>query len=141
MDALLIKGNYHNDNRGSLKYNNDFDASQIKRVYTIENVDLQVQRGWQGHKIEQRWFLAVSGKFKISLIKVDNWEKPSFELKPSVFELSSNILDVIHVPSGYMSCIQAIEDNSKLLIMADYRLGEIQDEYRFDLEQFECTKN
>jgi dTDP-4-dehydrorhamnose 3,5-epimerase-like enzyme len=140
MNPILIKGNFHQDNRGTLQYNNNFDASQIKRVYIIENADLEVQRGWQGHQIEQRWFSAVLGKFKISLIKIDNWENPSFELKPSTFELSSNVLDVLYVPAGYISCIQAIEDNAKLLVMANYKLGEIKDEYRFDLQQFECTK-
>ncbi|WP_310556231.1 WxcM-like domain-containing protein [Flavobacterium sp.] len=136
----LIKGNIHKDVRGNLKYNNDFDLSEIKRVYIIENADNQLKRGWQGHKIEQRWFSVISGKFEIMLLEIDNWENPSENLKPLLFELTSETLDALHIPSGYVTCIQSQELGSKLLVMADYNVGEINDEYKFALEQFECSK-
>ncbi|PIX07465.1 MAG: sugar epimerase, partial [Flavobacteriales bacterium CG_4_8_14_3_um_filter_35_10] len=41
-----------------------------------------------------------------------------------------------HVPQGYVSSIQAMEESSKLLVMADHLLGEIKDEYRFDVDYF-----
>ena len=66
--TLILGGNYEDD-RGILKYNNEFDISLVKRMYIIENVDTVFIRCWQGHKIEQRWFTAVVGKFKIDLIK------------------------------------------------------------------------
>lgn len=141
MQPRLLKGNCHIDTRGSLKYNNDFNASEVKRIYCIENTDLEFKRGWQGHKIEQRWFSVVSGKFEINVIKIDNWENPDVNSNPFIFELSSDTLDFLHIPSGYVTCIQAKEENSKLVVMADYVLREVDDEYRFSLEKFECTKN
>jgi dTDP-4-dehydrorhamnose 3,5-epimerase-like enzyme len=141
MKPTLIQGNCHQDERGSLKYNNDFNALEIKRIYTIENANIQFKRGWQGHKVEQRWFSAVSGKFTIQLIQVDDWERPDSKLEPFVFKLSSETLDILHVPAGYISCIQSESENAKLLVMADFSLGEIKDEYKYALEQFECTKN
>ncbi len=139
MEPKIIKGKKHQDLRGVLKYNNDFNAAQIKRIYCIENVTTQFKRGWQGHKIEQRWFNAIFGKFKILIIKIDDWDNPNFNSKPIVFELSSDTLDFLHIPSGYITCIQAREENSKLLVMSDYILGEVDDDYKFLLEQFECT--
>ncbi|WP_268847696.1 WxcM-like domain-containing protein [Flavobacterium aestivum] len=136
MIPKLIIGNCHSDQRGNLLYNNDFDASLIKRIYVIENKDVQFVRGWQGHQIEQRWFSAVSGSFKIQLIKIDNWEKPSVDLENFTYIVDSEKLNVIHVPSGYISSIQSLELNSKLLVMADYLLGETKDEYRYDIEYF-----
>jgi hypothetical protein len=141
MIPKLISGNCHEDQRGSLKYNNHFDASEVKRIYLIENANVQLKRGWQGHKIEQRWFSAMSGKFNIQLIQVNDWENPDAKLEPFVFELLSEELHFLHIPSGYISCIQAQSEDAKLLVMADYHLGEINDDYRFSLEQFECTKN
>ncbi|WP_035650379.1 WxcM-like domain-containing protein [Flavobacterium sp. ASV13] len=132
----LINGNSHSDQRGILLYNNDFDASLIKRIYIIENHNLEFKRGWQGHKIEQRWFSAVSGKFKIQLIKIDNWEKPSVDLEVFTYLIDSEKLNVVHVPKGYVSSIQCLELNSKLLVMADYLMGETKDEYRYDIEYF-----
>ncbi|WP_426483850.1 WxcM-like domain-containing protein [Flavobacterium sp. 2] len=132
----LINGNSHSDQRGILFYNNDFDASLIKRIYIIENHNLEFKRGWQGHKVEQRWFSAVSGKFKIQLIKIDNWEKPSVDLEVFTYLIDSEKLNVVHVPKGYVSSIQSLELNSKLLVMADYLMGETKDEYRYDIEYF-----
>ena len=57
----ISKGNRHSDTRGTLIYNNEFVATEEKRVDFIENADLNFVRGWQGHKIEQRWFSAVQG--------------------------------------------------------------------------------
>jgi len=68
MIPKIITGNSHTDTRGTLYYNNDFDASEIKRVYVIENATTDIIRAWQGHKIEQRWFSAIKGSFKIGLM-------------------------------------------------------------------------
>lgn len=40
------------------------------------------------------------------------------------------------VPKGYVSSIQAPEKGAKLMVMADYLFGAIQDEYRFDIDYF-----
>lgn len=132
----IIEGNSHTDERGTLHFNNDFNALGIKRIYTIQNKVTEFVRGWQGHGIEQRWFSAVQGTFIIKLICIDNWENPSNDLESLVFELNSKKMDVLHVPNGYVSSIQSLEEGSKLLVMSDYLLGEVQDEYRFDINYF-----
>lgn len=136
MGPKLIKGDCHSDQRGSLFYNNDFDASMIKRIYVIENHNPEYIRGWQGHKVEQRWFSAITGSFKIHLIEIDNWENPSKNLMPFTFIINMEKLDVLHVPQGYVSSIQTLEEGSKLLVMADYLVEEIEDEYRYEIDYF-----
>jgi dTDP-4-dehydrorhamnose 3,5-epimerase-like enzyme len=132
----LIAGGAHEDDRGILHYNNEFVASDVKRIYTITNKDQDLIRAWQGHKIERRWFSAIGGAFRIKLIQIDNWESPSKDLPQLQFSLSSDSLDVLLVPSGYVTSIQASEENSKLLLMSDYAYGEVKDEYRFDKTYF-----
>jgi dTDP-4-dehydrorhamnose 3,5-epimerase-like enzyme len=122
MLANIIFGGNHIDTRSELKFNNSFDVSQVKRIYSILLNQKRI-RGWQGHKIEQRWFTAVSGRFNIQLILVDNWNEPSISLPKIDFEQSSNSLDVLHVPSGYLTSIEAVEDNSILLVMSDHGLN------------------
>ena len=136
MTPKLISGESYKDDRGILNFNNSFNLSLIKRIYTIENKNTSFIRRWQGHKIEQRWFTATSGKFEIQLILVDNWNGPSADLKRITFELVDETLDVLHIPPGYISSIQSLEDNSKLLIMSDYELNEIKDEYKFLVDYF-----
>ena len=136
MEAKLIKGNIHKDFRGAIYYNNDFNAQEVKRIYLIENRDTEFVRAWQGHKIEQRWFSAIQGSFEIKLIEVDNWDAPSKNSTIFSFILSSSELNVLHVPKGYISSIQAKDQNAKLLVMADYLIGEVKDEYRFEADYF-----
>jgi len=140
MIPTIIKGDCYTDARGTLFYNNDFDAYEVKRIYFIENANTRVVRAWQGHQIEQRWFSAVSGSFKITLIEVDNWENPSKNLEKLTFVINAEKLEVLHVPQGYVSSIQALEQGAKLLVMANYLLGEIKDEFRYDADYFQEKK-
>ena len=131
-----IEGGTHVDARGKLCFNNNFIATEVKRLYTITNTDLSYKRGWTGHKIERRWFIAVSGLFEVKLIRIDNWDMPNPNLEQLIFEMSSDKLGVLEVPSGYVTSIQALKNDSKLLVMADYMLGEIDDDYRFESTYF-----
>ncbi len=132
----IIAGNCYTDGRGKLLYNNSFNAIGVKRIYIIENKNTAFIRAWQGHRIEQRWFSAIAGNFEVKLIAVDNWDSPSKTLQPLSFALSFEKMDVLHIPGGYISSIQAKTTDAKLLVMANYMLGEIKDEYRFDAGYF-----
>ena len=133
----IIKGNCYTDNRGTLYYNNLFNAIAIKRMYIIQNSSIKVFRGWQGHQIEQRWFSAIEGSFSIKLIEIDDWDSPAKSLIYQEIILEAKTLDVLHIPKGYVTSIQSIENESKLLVMADYFINEIEDEYRYDLNYFD----
>jgi len=136
MKPQIIRGNSHSDFRGILVFNNDYNAAEVKRIYFIENKSLDFVRGWQGHQIEQRWFSVVQGSFKICTRAIDNWENPSKELSFETFTLSTATFDLLHVPEGYITSIQSLEENSRLMAMSDYSLGALSDEYRFDINYF-----
>jgi dTDP-4-dehydrorhamnose 3,5-epimerase-like enzyme len=139
MISAITKGGSHTDSRGTILYNNDFDVSAIKRMYVIENQSTDFIRAWQGHRIEQRWFSAITGSFKIQLISIDDWDNPSKDLECHTFILSVGKLDVLHIPQGYVNSIQSLEEGSKLLVMADYLLGEVNDEYRYEAGYFKVS--
>jgi len=83
--------------------------------------------------IEKRWFFCVKGSFRVELIKIDNWENPSDNLDIETFDLIDNEPKVLYVPSGYLNGFKALEENSKMMIMSDYQLGELDDdEFRFE---------
>tara|TARA_R110002049_G_scaffold125367_1_gene280969 strand:- start:8818 stop:9234 length:417 start_codon:yes stop_codon:yes gene_type:complete len=136
MEPKLIRGGSHSDNRGNIVYNNDFDLSGIKRIYTIQNKNTNFIRAWQGHAIERRWFSVVRGSFEIKLIQIVNWVNPDKESKVFSKVLNDKSFDILCVPKGYVNSIQALEEDSKLLAMSDYLLGEIEDEYRFNPNYF-----
>lgn len=130
----IVQGNSHSDERGTIVFNNDYNAEEIKRIYFIENKDTTFIRGWQGHQIEQRWFSSVLGSFKIVTIAITDWDNPSKTVVKKEFILNASSFDVLHVPNGYVTSIQALEEKSRLMALSDYGLGEIQDEYRFPID-------
>ena len=129
----IIEGDFFEDNRGRLDFVNDFDLSPVKRFYFTTNSEINKFRGWQGHKIEKRWFFCVKGSFRVELIKMDDWENPSNDLRIETFTLIENEPKVLYVPSGYLNGFLSLEENSKMMIMSDYKLGVlVGDEFRFE---------
>lgn len=136
LEPKIIAGNLFKDHRGAVLFNNNFDASRVKRIYIIENKDLITVRAWQGHRIEQKWMAPVSGKFKISIVKINLSGIPDKDSEILEFIVSAESLDVLHIPAGFANSIQAMEPHSKLLVMADYYAGEVSDELRFENNYF-----
>lgn len=127
----LIKGVIRSDERGSLFFNNAFNASDIKRIYAIESINCEFVRGWQGHKIEQRWFSIIMGTYKILVAKIEDLENLADEAVEAEKFILSSPLDILNVPGGYATAIRMLQPQSRLLVLADYALNEIKDEYRF----------
>lgn len=137
MKPKLIQGGKFKDNRGQIDFVNDFDLSVAKRIYFTTNSDIKTIRAWQGHKIESRWFMCVKGSFKIKLVDIDNLENPSKECEIFEYKLSEENSQVLYIPKGFLNGFQALEKNSKLMIISNYGLGvNPDDDYRFDLKQF-----
>lgn len=131
----IIKGNIHTDERGVLKYMNDFDMSAVKRFYTIQSANTEIIRAWQGHKIESKWFYVLKGSFKIGLVKIDDWDNPSLTLKPEFFTLQASQHEVLYIPKGYANGFFALEQDAVLLIYSDHSLDDCKDDnIRFDTD-------
>ncbi|WP_454879173.1 hypothetical protein [Sphingobacterium detergens] len=132
-----IQGGVAKDHRGEIRFVNDFDMSLVKRFYVIKNNDIELVRGWRGHKIEQRWFYVLSGAFSLHLIHIDNWEKPSIDLGIEHMFINSSEMTLLNVPAGYATAFRALEANSELLVYADYELAHAKfDDYTWPLEYF-----
>jgi dTDP-4-dehydrorhamnose 3,5-epimerase len=131
----FISGGVHTDERGTLSFVNDFDMEAVRRMYIIEHADTAVIRAWQGHRIEQKWFLALQGSFKIAVVRPDDWLQPSKGLAPEVFMLSADKRGVLHVPGGYATGFSAIEARSKMVVFSDATVEASQkDDYRFEAD-------
>lgn len=133
-----IQGGIARDHRGQIRFVNDFDMSCIKRFYIIKNADLDILRGWRAHKIEQRWFYVLSGKFLINVIQIDDWSKPSQNLPVEKFTLDSSENKILHLSSGYATAFQSLEPSSELLVFSDYGIeNAAKDDYLYSLDYFD----
>lgn len=123
----LIKGNFFSDDRGQIKFVNDFDMTQVVRMYSIEP-KLGVIRAWQGHKMETKWFYVVKGSFLVKVVAMDSLEKTEYSLCSSVSE-------VLEIVPGHYNGFEALEDGSVLMVFSDFGLAESkEDDYRESLE-------
>jgi dTDP-4-dehydrorhamnose 3,5-epimerase-like enzyme len=135
--ATIISGGEHSDSRGTLSYWNDFDMSPIKRFYIISHPSTDIIRGWRGHKIEQRWFCVADGEFLIRLVEIDNWATPSPELPIDEFIITNTRSEVLHIPAGFASSIQALKENSRLIVFANFDVKHAsKDDYLYPLDYF-----
>ena len=70
-------------------------------------------------------------------MKIDNWEKPSRDLKPEVFQLTATDSRVLFVPEGFANGFKANEPDSLLLVYSNKVLSEaVKDSWRYDSEMW-----
>lgn len=132
-----IQGGIASDHRGAIRFVNEFDMTQVKRFYIIQNKDTELVRGWRAHRIEQRWFYVLSGSFVLDLVRVDDWENTSPTLPIERRVIKAEDKQVIYVPMGYGTAFQAMEEGSELLVFADYEIEHApNDNYTWPIDFF-----
>lgn len=136
-ELKFIQGGCSKDERGQIRFVNDFDMSLVKRFYIIKNADTELVRGWRGHRIEQRWFYVIAGVFNVKIVRINNWEDADNMLPIQNIELNNKDMKVLNVPAGYATAFIASEPNSELLVYADYPLSHATlDDYTWPVEYF-----
>lgn len=124
----IIKGDLHQDERGIVRFVNDFDMTKVKRMYCIEP-KLGVIRAWQGHKKETKWFYAAKGSFMVKTVNMVNFDKKEYPLNDG----ESNILEI---QGGHYNGFEALEEGSMLMVFSDFGLEDsIKDDSRESLDK------
>jgi dTDP-4-dehydrorhamnose 3,5-epimerase len=120
----IISGGTFTDNRGAMRFVNDFRFGDVKRFYFIKHPDPSVIRAWQGHQFEKKYFYPITGSFVVAWVKIDDFEDPSMDLHPEFHILSAQNSEIISVPKGYANGLKALEPNSEIMIFSDTNLEE-----------------
>lgn len=129
----LIEGGIYKDERGKIIFANDFDMTDIQRLYHIHQSDISVIRAWQGHRKESKWFHCIKGSFLVYTIAIDDWNAPSKDLEVEISFLNESKSEVLHIPGGYVNGFKALEKDSILMVFSDFTLDESKaDDVRFD---------
>jgi dTDP-4-dehydrorhamnose 3,5-epimerase-like enzyme len=123
----LIVGNIHQDERGEVRFVNDFNMSDVVRMYCIEP-KVGIVRAWQGHKLERKWFYVAKGSFLVKTLAMESLNKVEYLLTSS----ESNVLEIL---GGYYNGFEALEEGSVLMVFSDFNLEESKkDDFRETLE-------
>lgn len=125
---MVVEGNIHKDERGMVRFVNDFDMTKVVRMYCIEP-KLGVIRAWQGHKIETKWFYVAKGSFIVKTINMNTLEKKDYHLK----DTESKVLEI---KGGHYNGFEALEEGSVLMVFSDFGLEQSKgDDFRESLEK------
>ena len=133
----FIQGGVSIDHRGQISHVNDLDMGEISRFYVIHQKDPEVIRAWHGHQQEKKWFYVIKGSFTAAFVEIDDWQNPSTDLKPEMFQLSAADSRVLYVPEGYANGFKASEPDSILLVFSNKLLIEaVKDSWRYDKQMW-----
>ncbi len=133
----IIGGGIFIDSRGQISHVNDWDMSEIERFYIIHHSDISVVRAWHAHQFEKKWFYAVKGSFTTAFVKIDDWENPSLDLVPEIYQLTADDSRILYVPEGYANGIKANEPDSILLVYSNKKLSvALNDSWRYDKDMW-----
>jgi len=128
----LIEGGLAIDDRGQVTFVNDFDFSNIKRFYMVENFSQNIIRAFHGHLKEEKYVLVVSGSAIVAAVEMDNIKKPKKSNEVHRFILSSRKPSILYIPSGYANGFKALENDTKIIFFSSATLEESKnDDYRF----------
>ena len=128
----IFKGGVSLDDRGYVKFNNDFDFNGIKRFYMVENHNEGFIRAWHGHIKESKYVCVISGAALIGAVSLS--EKSS---KPHKFTLDSSSLDILYIPKGYANGFMNLKNNTKVIFFSDSTIKETaDDDIRFDYDKW-----
>lgn len=128
----MIRGGLHKDHRGFVQFVNDFRPKAADRFYVLHPAVVGEIRGWVGHRIETKWFFAVSGAVDIAVAAPVNWTEPERSAGVSRYSLLADQPAVLAVPPGHFTAIIARAPNAALAVFStggiesanddDYRL-------------------
>jgi len=130
MEAKIINGGLSVDDRGSVTFVNDFDFTDIKRFYMVENHRAGFIRAWHGHEKEAKYVFVVSGSALIGAVKMN-------EDSPKKFILSSKSPKILYIPPGYANGFKTLEEGTKVIFYSTSTLKEsINDDVRYSYDKW-----
>lgn len=134
-NLTVINGDLFVDDRGVLRFVNDFDFSSVKRFYQVENVGLDVIRAFHGHQKEGKYVYVARGSVIFCAVKLDNLENPSKFVPVERFILSDKKPQIIYVPPMHANGFRALEKDTQVIFFSTSTLEESRgDDYRFPVD-------
>lgn len=121
----LIKGNNFVDDRGMLTFFNDFDFSEVKRMYLVRNHKAGFIRAWHGHKKEAKYVTVLQGSAIIASMPIDFQNEPGRFKKVTLSEYAPKIF---YIPPGYYNGFKTLTENTILQFFSTTTIEEAKDD-------------
>lgn len=126
----IISGGIAVDDRGSVRFINDFNFKNVKRFYHVTNHRRGFIRAWHGHKKEGKYVYVSSGTALIGVVDMKTEEI-------SKFIVSSKSPKILWIPPGNYNGFKSLEENTSILFFSTTILEEsLGDDIRKDYDEW-----
>lgn len=136
-----ITGAVATDDRGSVRFVNEFDFANVKRFYQVQNHKQGFIRAWHAHEREAKYVYAAAGSALIGavplshMLEIKNGAQPDFESKIFKTIISANKPQIVYIPPGYANGFKSLEKNTILQFFSTSSLDDsLGDDIRFDYD-------
>lgn len=129
-EPVIISGGVAVDDRGSLRFCNDFHFEDVKRFYQVRNHRAGFIRAWHGHRQEGKYVWASSGSALVAAVPLE--AMPGDLVRVKKFVLSEQAPKILFIPAGYYNGFLTLEDDTRLLF---FSTSSIEDSQGDDIRQ------
>tara|TARA_Y100000310_G_scaffold338470_1_gene428202 strand:+ start:1764 stop:2180 length:417 start_codon:yes stop_codon:yes gene_type:complete len=130
MNFRRIQGDSFIDDRGAIRFVNDFDFSDIKRFYQVENHKKGFIRAWHAHDREGKYVYVAKGTALVGAVNTETEEV-------NKFVLSSQKPSVLFIPPGYANGFKNLEEGTIILFFSTSTIEESKgDDTRYDWDKW-----
>jgi dTDP-4-dehydrorhamnose 3,5-epimerase len=129
-ECKLFNGGIFVDDRGPLRFVNEFNFEGVKRFYQVENHEKGFIRAWHGHKKEGKYVYVAKGSAWIGIVDMENFNNERYIL-------SDKSPKVLFIPPGKYNGFQTLEEGTIILFFSTSTTEESKgDDIREPYEKF-----
>lgn len=125
-----IEGGLFADDRGFLRFVNNFNFEGVKRFYQVENHSKNFIRAWHGHNKEAKYVYVSKGSILLGAVNMETEE---------IFKttLTSQSPSVLFIPPGYANGFKTLDEGTVVMFFSTSTLEESKgDDIRFDFDKW-----
>ncbi|MEK7208047.1 MAG: dTDP-4-dehydrorhamnose 3,5-epimerase family protein [Patescibacteria group bacterium] len=128
--ATVIIGDTHVDERGTLRFINDFDLKGVRRFYQVENHRVGFIRAWHGHRKEEKYMYVAAGAAFVGVVDITT-------KKLETFTLSAEKPSVLHIPANTAHGFMNLSSDTRIIFFSTATLEESKkDDLRFPWDKW-----
>lgn len=120
----VVRGGIAVDDRGALRFVNDFDFSGVKRFYMVENHAPGFIRAWHGHAHESKFVYVVSGSALVVAVRLED-AHPDLPVEKCFRTVVSDAAPaIVRIPGGYYNGFKTLTPGCRVMFFSDASLDQ-----------------
>lgn len=129
-EIKVYNGGLSVDDRGSVRFVNDFNFDNVKRFYQVENHEVGFIRAWHGHKNEGKYVYVAAGSALVGIVNMETE-------RITTNTLSSMSPKVLWIPPGNYNGFMTLSPDTKIIFFSTSTLNDsLNDDIRQEYDKW-----